>query len=774
MQASGHSRALGSSQAQLLAPVQQLDNSFVAAVQPQGSAYGVLISAPVTSQQLKPLLDSEEQLPLPLKLHSLHVLQPAQPSSSGKPGSAVAAVVLADGTVAAADFKQAGLHTAASSSSAAAFSGQQRSSTHRLLHAACSSELLAVAKQQSGQHATVDIYCASNSRTGSNGDDAALQLQQNSLQLVHSCSVPPPSASSKLAGVSVAGGLLVVLWSCHIVSVCRSRQPGPVNNMQLPPALAAALAPSGEEEANPAERSASKRKQRAAAAASGSDWSAAALSEQHVLLLAVHGGTGSTQVQYALLDSSYGSCLSSGSFTAGSGSISGRLQLLPLPQHPFAPVALLVAGAVWLLPLQLSKADLAGLVSNLGLGSTQAHAAAAAVTPNGTQLLLTSRQQLNLSAIAAAVSSGSAGSQQQQHGPCVLQQLQPQAAVAEGDVPAAVQQVQQVLNKQKRPAQELQDATTQLCKALEHQQQGQASAAVLVSQQLLAQALSALAEAQEWALLDRLHSLAPLQSLAACAAVVPALAAGQQYSSMRKVLLAAQDIPAEAVVKAVQQVLQAQQQQQQSDASDPQQAAAQQIRRAAEAVVQQAEAAAAAAGPSEDTAQLVAAARHAAAAVDGFTSRELLLHVLLSVQVDGIEAQAVLRALPAAAVVRLLRYMVKWLHKYSRNNMSCPSTDPLLCAPAAAQVVEWCKLLLDAQLTKLLMMPVAAPLLQQLQQLLRVEVAATSKLVALKGVTDTWASGAPLPSTAVAANSQYVLELLDLRVKPLAAGSKGK
>jgi hypothetical protein len=755
----------------LLAPVQQLDYSYVAAVQPQGSAYGVLISAPITSQQLKPLLDSDQQLALPSKLHSLHVLQPAQPSGGGKPGSAVAAVVLADGTVAAADFKQAGLHAAASSSSAAAASsGQQRSSTQRLLHAACSGELLAVAKQQSGQHAAVDVYCANNSSTSSN-DDAALQLQQNSLQLVHSCSVPPPSAGSKLAGVSVAGGVLVLLWSCHTVSVCRSRQSSPVNTMRLPPALAAALAAAGQEEVNPAERSASKRKQRPAAATSGSDWTAAALSEQHVLLLAVHGGAGSTQVQYALLDSSYGSCLSSGSFTAGSGSISGRLQLLPLPQHPFAPVALLVAGAVWLLPLQLPKADLAGLVSNLGLGSMQAHAAAAAVTPIGTQLLLTSRQQLNLSAIAAAVSNGSEGLQQQQQGPSVLQQLQPQPAAAEGDVPAAVQQVQQVLNKQKRPAQELQDATTQLCTALEQQQQGQASAAVLVSQQLLSQALSALAEAQEWDLLDRLHNLAPLQSLAACADVVPALAAGEQYSRMRKVLLAAQDIPAEAVVRAVQQVLQAQQQQ--GDASGPQQAAAQQIRAAAEAVVQQAEAAAAA-GPSDDTAQLVAAARHAAAAVDGFTSRELLLHGLLSVQVDGVEAQAVLRALPAAAVLRLLRYMVKWLHKYSRNNMSCPSTDPLLCAPAAAQVVEWCKLLLDAQLTKLLMMPVAAPLLQQLQQRLRAEVAATSKLVALKGVTDTWASGAPLPAAAVAANSQYVLELLDLRVKPLAAGARGK
>jgi hypothetical protein len=301
-----------------------------------------------------------------------------------------------------------------------------------------------------------------------------------------------------------------------------------------------------------------------------------------------------------------------------------------------------------------------------------------------------------------------------------------------------------------------------------------------VSQQLLAQALSALAEAQQWSLLERLHSLAPLQSLAACADVLPALVAAQQYSSMRSVLLAAQDIPADSVVKSLLQILQPPQQQQQpgqagaaADSNEAQQAAAQQVRAAAEAVVQQAEAAAAA-GQSEAAAQLVKAARHAATAVDGFTSRELLLHVLLAVQVDSVEAQAALRALPAAAVLRLLRYLVKWLHKFGRNDLSGPSSDPLLLTPSASQVMEWCKLLLDAQLTKLMMTPVAAPLLQQLQQLLRAEVSATSKLAALKGVTDTWAMGAPLPAAAAAANSQYVLELLDLRVKPLAVGAKAK
>lgn len=818
MQAVGHSRTLGSSQARLLAPVQQLDNSFVAAVQNQGCAYGVLLTTPVTSQQPRPLLDAEQQLPLPSKLHSLHVLQPAGSHTGGRPGAGVAAVVLADGTVAAADFKQLRLQPAVNTPAAAAgaTNGQQHRATLHHLSTASNGELLAVAKQQQqqGSLVTIDIYSTS-SHNSSSTDDASLQQQQQEpgLQLCHSGSILAPSPGSKLSGLSVSGSLLVAAWSCHSITAYHhnfllqgaSSQSGHAATLQLPSPLAAVLAAAaaagGAGEQTPNERS-SKRKQRTAAAAAaaagspGPSWAAAALSDQHVLVLVVHNKSGSIQVRYALLDSTYGSCLTSGAFSAGAAAAAahgagGCLQLLPLPQHPFAPVALVVAGSVWLLGLRLPKADLAGLVAHLGLGSTQAHAAAGAGAADGSQLLLTSRQQLNLAAIAAAVSSPASQVQQQQQVPCILQQLQQPAAsaaaAAGGDaiVTSAVQQLQQVLDKQKRPVQELQRAVQALCTALEQQQQQQQgaedlqlkqqrlsqqqqAATVCVSQQMLAAAMSALAEVQEWALIERLHGLVSLQSLAGCADLVPALAAAQQYSSMRQVLLAAQEIPAESVVKTMQQLLQ----QQQDGSSTQQQAAAQQIRAAAEAVVAQAEAAAAAEhGDAAD--QLVKAARAAAVAVDRFTSRELLLHVLLFVQVDGVEAQAALRTLPAAAVLRLLRYSIKWLHKYSREQVTAHSSDPLLVMPSKAQVLEWSKLLLDAQLTKLMMMPAAGPLLQQLQQLMQAEVVCTSKLVALKGVTDTWMTGAPLPAAAVAAHSQYVLELLDLRVTPAAGAGAG-
>jgi len=806
--------------------VQQLDNSFVAAVQNQGSAYGVLLTTPVTPQQPRPLLDAEQQLPLPSKLHSLHVLQPAATHTGGKPGAGVAAVVLADGTVAAADFKQLRLQPAVSTSAAAAAAanGQQHRAAPHHLSTASNGELLAVAKQQQQQQqqqqgslVTIDIYSTSM-HNSSSADDASLQQQQQQepgLQLCHSCSILAPSSGSKLSGLSVSGSLLVAAWSCHSITAYHhnfmlqgaTSQSGHAATLQLPSPLAAVLAAAaaagGAGEQTPNERS-SKRKQRTAAAAAagspGPSWAAAALSDQHVLVLVVHNESGSTQVRYALLDSIYGSCLVSGAFSAGAAAAAADgaaacLQLLPLPQHPFAPVALVVAGSVWLLGLRLPKADLAGLVAHLGLGSTQAHAVAGAGAADGSQLLLTSKQQLNLAAIAAAVSSPASQVQQQQV-PCILQQLQQPAALAAaaaaaaaGDllVTSAVQQLQQVLDKQKRPVQELQNTVQALCTALEPQQQQvvqgagdlqpnkqrlsqqqQAATSVCVSQQLLAAAMSALAEVREWALIERLHGLVPLQSLAGCADLVPALAAAQQYSSMRQVLLAAQEIPAESVVKAMEQLLQ----QQQDGSSTQQQAAAQQIRAAAEAVVAQAEAAAAA-EHGDAAEQLVKAARAAAVAVDRFTSRELLLHVLLFVQVDGVEAQAALRTLPAAAVLRLLCYSIKWLHKYSREQVTAHSSDPLLVMPSKAQVLEWSKLLLDAQLTKLMMMPAAGPLLQQLQQLMQAEVVCTSKLVALKGVTDTWMMGAPLPAAAVAAHSQYVLELLDLRVTPAAGAATG-
>jgi hypothetical protein len=853
-QSPGDSKALGSSQAQLLAPVQQLGSSYVAAVQAHGAAHGSLVCVPVAAaQQPKPLLDADQRLLLTAELHSLHVLHAPSSGSSSKDkvrsgSGGLAVVVAADGAVGAADFADVCLRPAANSNSSAAAAGglppaaaasgrdsHRRSSQPPVIAAASNGQLLAVAKQPPGSRdVALQVYSVIASTSSSSSMEVDGKQQQASkleLHLLHCCSLAGPSDSSRMASVSIAPGVVAVMWAEGAATVHHNTRLAPhgaaaqhhtaahTATLQLPVAVPAA----GAAVAAAADASASKRKRKAAAsthAAAGGQWSCVALSEQHLLLVQ---GVDASSMTFSLLDSRYGSCLSSGSLpaeaaAAAAASDGSRLALLPLPQHPIAPVALQAGSSVWLLPLQLPKADLAGLVSKLALNSRlalEAAAAAAATTATSAAAptaagaaskpaeaqLLTSKQQLNLAAIAAAVngaSNSSNGQQRRQDGPITLQQLpasQPAsskarlAGGAEAAVSAAVQRLWKALEQQPCVAAELSPACQQLVKALQQQQQelgrqppqqrhhhpqqqqqlGEAaSSCVQLSQQLLAQALSALADAEDWGLLQQVHELQPLQSLLGCPALVPALAAAEQYQLMRQVLLAAQEIPAEALVGAVAHLLQPQQ----DGPSAPQQAEAGRVRAAAEAMVAAAEAAAASGGPPA-AAELLPAVRRAAASVDGFTSREVLLHLLLAAPVDAVEAQAALSALPAPAVLRLLRYLIKWLSKYSNQALAAPGTatllqqEPLLVSPAAGQVLEWAKLLLDAHLTRLLMMPAAAPLLQQLQRLLRAEVGATSKLVALKGMAEHLAAGAPLPAAAEAANSEYTLELLDLRVTQL-------
>jgi hypothetical protein len=493
---------------------------------------------------------------------------------------------------------------------------------------------------------------------------------------------------------------------------------------------------------------------------------------------------------------------------------SSRAQLLPLPQNAAAPAALLAFGKVHLLHMQLPKADLAGLVSRLALGAAQPKAADAAAAGGA---VVTLKQSIHLQSLAAAVSSSSlaAATQQQQ---CALlellgaqQQQQQQGGTAGSQaVAAAAERLSAVVAQQPVPAAELLQITQQLCAALQQQlqdlnappqparkprhkhmqrlQQQQQQEGMqpqhahaellLVSQRLLGQGLAALAEAEAWQLLAELHTMQPLQSLAACPGLLLALTAGQQYALLRQVLLAAQEVPAEALVPCLQQLLS--QPGQQEAAARQQEAAA--MRAVAEAAVAAAEAAAAA-GDAAAAPVLLAMARRAAAAVDGFSASEVLLHVLLATPVDAVEVQAALAALPTPAVLRLLKALRKWVAKYSslplRESPSWASwqevglegeqyassqAQAVLLTPSWPQVLEWCRLVLDAHLTRLAMLPAAASLLRQIQAALQPELGATSRLGRMKGVVDHMAAGGVLPAVAEAANSAYTLELLDLRL----------
>jgi hypothetical protein len=498
---------------------------------------------------------------------------------------------------------------------------------------------------------------------------------------------------------------------------------------------------------------------------------------------------------------------------AGAAADSSRAQLLPLPQNAAAPAALLAFGRVHLLHMQLPKADLAGLVSRLGIGAAQPKAADAAAAGGA---VVTLKQSIHLQSLAAAVSSSSSAAAMQQQQRALLelpgaQQQQQQQGGTAGllAVAAAAERLSAVVAQQPVPAAELLQITQQLCAALQQQlqdlnappqparkprhkhmqrlQQQQQEGMqpqlahaelLLVSQRLLGQGLAALAGAEAWQLLAELHTLQPLQSLAACPGLLLSLTAGQQYALLRQVLLAAQEVPADALVQCLQHLLS--QPGQQEAAARQQEAAA--MRAVAEAAVAAAEAAAAA-GDAAAAPVLLAMARRAAAAVDGFSASEVLLHVLLATPVDAVEVQAALAALPTHAVLRLLKALRKWVAKYSsmplRESPSWASwqevglegeqyassqAQAVLLTPSWPQVLEWCRLVLDAHLTRLAMLPAAASLLRQIQAALQPELGATSRLGRMKGVVDHMAAGGVLPAVAEAANSAYTLELLDLRL----------
>ncbi|KAF8072992.1 hypothetical protein HT031_000652 [Scenedesmus sp. PABB004] len=807
--APGNTKALGSSSAVLLAPVVLAGGGYVAALQPAGGgAHGLLVRSPAAAKgPPRPLLDAEQQLALPGALHSLHVLAPAPGAPAG-----CAAVVLADGAVAAADWDAAALAPAAGGRAAGAAAGRQpRGAAAPALAAACDGRLLAVAAQPAGGgEVSVDVFAPAPAPAAAEADAGAAAAARPRLALVHSAAVACPAPGARLAAASLAGDLLVLQWrdgsvTTYHADLARRGAPAEhVATLPLPPALAAGAAAGGGQAAG-------GRKRRGGEEPSAAGVLAAALSETHVLLLA-HGGGGAPR--FEVLDARFGCSLASGELDLGPPAPGapggGAAQLLALPRHPSAPAALALGGAVHLLHLQLPRADLAGIVATLGLGGK---AGAAPDAPPGGRAVA-HRQQLNLLAIAAAVGGAAPGAAAQER--AVALHVLPAGGDGGGDadaaagvgLAAAAEQLAGVLGQAPVPAAELKQRAKQLCDALQHEQELQhaagggapqrhraapharrgkhqaaagqlpmCAAAVVVSQRLVAQCLDALADAQAWPVLEQLHALQPLQSLAACPGLLPALARGQQFALLRQVLRSAHDVPAEPLVAAMAHLLV-----QPAGEAGARAREARAIRAAAEAAV--AEAAAAQASGHPAARARLALARAAAAAVDGFTPSEVLLHALLAAPVDGVEACAALRALPSAGVLRLLRLLDKWAAKYAALALreggwagtgwsdaglagqpwDGPAALALLDVPAWPAVLEWGRLLLDAHLARLALLPAAAPLLRRLQLGLRQEAEATSRLVGLRGVVEHMAAGAPLPAGAEAAGSEYTLELLDLRL----------
>lgn len=775
--------------------MQQLDGFYIAAVQPHGSPHGFLVCTPAAARLPKPLMDAEQQIPMPSALHSLHVLY-----AGDKRGAGCAAILLSDGTVGTADFKEVRINQCDSRKVDIAESGKQGPGGVTTASRSSHGKLLAVARQATaGSDVSIDVYAAVCTG-GSVASGTA------TLQLVHSCTLVSPSSSSRVSSMSVADDLLALLWRDGSITVYHSNltqrptQPDHVATFAVPPAI---VATSDQQPAN---------RKRRAADDDGTPGKVliAAMSDTQLLLMTVQSPSAAL---YAVLDSTHGCCLASGFLaldqSAGAaGLCNSTVQLTALPPQAPASAVLQVGGSVYLLHLHLPKADLAGLVAKLAVdGSSSAQQTAS----QGTNRQIVDQQQLNLAAVAAALTSSQG--QQQAVQACMLQPV-PVAAVqqvAQSDlcdiVSPIAQKLAAVVQQQPVPAVEVSQIVQQLVVALQGQlnasskqkapntasrrpkQQQSASMqcdsqqlpagaeAVLVSQQLVAQASAALAEAKDWTLLQQLTQLQPLQSLCSCPRLLPALAANHQYALLRQVVMHAQEVPADSLVMALKHLLQ-----QPHSSKAARQAEAVEYRKVAAAAVQAAEERLAK-SDSSTASGLLGLACKAAAAVDGFTASEILMHILFTAEIDTVEAHTALQQLSSTVVLKILRYLHKWVQKYAelplRRTEAVASWAgvglegqlwhsvhawAVLAVPSLQQVIEWTRLVLDAHLTKLALQPSAAGLLQRMQQTLQQEVSGSNRLAALKGITDHMAMGAALPLVAETANSEYTLELLDLRV----------
>lgn len=855
--------------------------SYVAAIQPSGGGAPSLVlmqpSSTSHGQAAKSIMDTQPQIKLPAAVHSLHALA----AGAGPAGSV--AVVLADGTVAGADFEHHKLRplppppTTAAAAAGPGSSGARAGAAPapgRPAAAGATPGCLAVAWQTggAGAPAAVSFYRAIKTHPF--------------LQLLCSCGLQAPEAGARLLGLHLVTSGFTVHWSGACVSTHVFEY---LSGGKRPPTSATfsvavlnsylGIGSGGAAREQQQQETPAGRKRKAAAGEQGSGGSGSGgmlvcpLGESQLLLAAVAAAPGGARLRHVVVDGRYGCVLSSGDARlpvdpdAVASDASGP-QLVPL-QGAGGRLVLCTGGAVFTVVVEAPKADLAGLLGRLAVGGAGSkgpggapvaqlprvgggEAAAATAGARVTSTL----QRLNMGSLFGGVKHGLEEEQQAEvvgaaaeGGPVLLVP----AREADGSAPdvgssdadglvTAAQQLAALLDERQAAASGSAASGMQqleaCCRALLHQLHAQAQAqghpsrvqqrrrrrTSLAAQQLLGRAAEAMAEAQLWALLREVLAAQPLQSLAHAPRLLPLAAAAHQHELIGELCRSVEDVPADALLGALQQLLGAEHAEARAAAGAAREQHRQRLLGVAEGVL---EAAAAGAGGAWQHARL-ACARAAAAAVDGFTAREVCLHALAAADVDAVEVQAALQRLPPQQVLRLLRYLTKWVQKYGETPLEeaelemaaaaaaaaaaqaaaaaaaadpgadaipgppsqrtrstraaveaavaatvqaaaalgpAPAVPVELRAPSWGQVLDWLRALLDAHLTKLAMMPAAAAPLQQLAGSVGGHAAATARLVPLRGVAEHMLLGRQLPTAAQAAASTYTVELLDLRVK---------
>lgn len=156
-----------------------------------------------------------------------------------------------------------------------------------------------------------------------------------------------------------------------------------------------------------------------------------------------------------------------------------------------------------------------------------------------------------------------------------------------------------------------------------------------------------------------------------------------------------------------------------------------------------------------------------AVSIDGFQGWEVCLHDMIASGQDEAVLAAVVGELDTGEAVRLLRYLHKWLDRYSKQLAHTPSPKSKIFGhkvPSLAQVLQWVSVVLDGQYTKFVLCSDFLPELRALQELIQSLVAIGTKFSPLAGVTEHIRSSASLPTgkRGIEAASDYIIEFLDI------------
>lgn len=153
------------------------------------------------------------------------------------------------------------------------------------------------------------------------------------------------------------------------------------------------------------------------------------------------------------------------------------------------------------------------------------------------------------------------------------------------------------------------------------------------------------------------------------------------------------------------------------------------------------------------------------AAVDHFQPFELCLHYLVASGHDEAVLASIVSQLDNGEVLKLLRYLKKWLEKYSKQGSLCTlhSQRKDLWVPSLRDVLQWVSILLDAHLTSFVLCPDFHAEIQSVQLLIKGMADVGHKLGPLVGVTDHLQTNGMLPMlTSSHGADDHVIEYLEI------------